>query len=246
MQKILLGFSIIIIGSCPVVIGAFDEPWKNPWMIIPAVLVLAALLYQAAQIFSTPGPSRLRDEVLVDLADTTHSSFDSIAEMAKKAPGAIAKSRAELYRQLAVELRTALKDSRERPRPRVQIFFVESATEDAPLRAELHACAGRRPRSEPFVAGTRRGDATFQFIEAGQSYLSHNVQEDPPDGWQGTTSGYMSFMSCPVVRDGTDGLGMVTVDFERPVALTAGDEAILRIFAGHVAVARSIELASQR
>ncbi|WP_140398371.1 GAF domain-containing protein [Brachybacterium massiliense] len=243
-QKGLSSLSIIIIGVCPVVIGSFDEPWRNLWLVCLGVLVLLALVWQSSQILFTPGPSKWRDQILLGLADTTQATFESIARMAQKTPGAIARSRADQYDKLAGELRAALMDRHRRPR--VQIFLVAPSTEGVPVRVEPDGHAGRRPKSDPFIAGTPRGDATLAFIEHGQSYLSHNVQDDPPDGWQGTTSGYQSFMSCPVVRDGTDGLGMVTVDFERPVTLTAGDEAILRLFAGHVAVARSIELASQR
>lgn len=239
-KKIVSGITLIVVGVFPVMIGAIDKPWSSLWAWALVVAVLLALGTQAALLIFDPGPEAKRSQILADLADTTRATFDSMGSMARSTPGEITRSRAERYNKLASELRAAL--LLRHGRARVQIFLVAPHVSGQPVRADVDGFAGRLPRSAPFVAGSPRGEAALKFISNGQSYISKDVDKDPPAGWQGTTSGYQSFMSCPVVSSADDGLGMVTVDFQDPTPLTEGDEAIMQIFAGHIAVARSIEM----
>lgn len=239
-KKAISGISLIAVGVLPVIIGMIDTPWLNPWAWALGGVVLLALVAQSVLLIFNPGPEATRSQILADLADTTRATFDSMGSMARSTRGEITRSRAERYNKLASELRAAL--LHRHGRARVQIFLLAPDVSGQPVRAVVDGFAGRRPRSGPFVADSPRGEAALRFISEGQSYISKNVDKDPPAGWQGTTSGYQSFMSCPVVSSANDGLGMVTVDFQDPTPLTEGDEAIMQIFAGHIAVARSIEM----
>ena len=85
------------------------------------------------------------------------------------------------------------------------------------------AHTGRGVTPGAFLSGTARGDAALDFVtEQTKSLLYPDLDQDRPPGYEGTMSGYRTFLAVPIwVRDIV--YGMVTADAPEPNTLTDGD-----------------------
>lgn len=88
---------------------------------------------------------------------------------------------------------------------------------------QVHAGRSGRP-SHIFTVGTPAGDAVFKMIDNGERRYCPDVSTHPPPGWQGTQSGYKTFVSVSV-RAVTRPWGMLTLDALEPGDLRLEEEA---------------------
>ncbi len=115
---------------------------------------------------------------------------------------------------------------------RVVVFKISDAG-DAMLP---YAQAGRQDRPGPFERGTARGDKAFAVLEGSRPYvIVENLDHVDPEEWQGTGTGYRTFISAPI-RSADEGLGLLTVDAPVASALDARHGSTLVLFAAAVGV----------
>ena len=86
-----------------------------------------------------------------------------------------------------------------------------------------HSGRGERPRT--FEAGTPRGDAALDFISAKQKSFYPDLTKKKPAGYDGTMSGYETYISVPIWTD-TGVYGMVTLDAPKADSFDEGDVAL--------------------
>lgn len=101
-----------------------------------------------------------------------------------------------------------------------------------PRRLEPNKHFGRSvPPHSSFVSGAPSGDAALEMLETGGRRYCRDVNQDPPPGWAGTTSGYQTFVAVPVSAGG-ECYGMLTVDALAPGDLAQEEESgLVDVFA---------------
>ena len=110
-----------------------------------------------------------------------------------------------------------------------------------PKRLDPTEFAGRAGApSTIFVAGNAAGDAAVDMVLADEERLVHDVESDPPPGWDPSTNReYRTFIAVSVLA-GDTAYGMLTLDALEAGSLTSEDMALLRLMARVLAVAVSI------
>lgn len=111
-------------------------------------------------------------------------------------------------------------------------YFVLEGDQGVPTRLRFEQSAGRADASKSaFEAGTVAGDAAIAMVVNDERMFCRDVEAVPPEGWDGHTHAYRTFLSVPV-RGSDQGLGMLTVDAKSPGDLVlARDEPILVVLA---------------
>lgn len=106
------------------------------------------------------------------------------------------------------------------------------------------AVVGRGDSTQQFVAGTPRGDKAVGMVQRGDSLLMADVDEEDSDLYDGSRSGYRSFVSCSIyigTGPGIRAYGMLTVDAPEPNSFADTDRRIIQLLADHLAVAFAIK-----
>lgn len=108
---------------------------------------------------------------------------------------------------------------------------------------EVLEWVGRSGASPPreFRRGDARGDAAFHTIEQREPCFVRDVNDAAeiaalPGVYQGTRSGYRTFISAPIVDSGHS-YGMVTVDAPEPGDLLLADKHLVMLVADMLAIA---------
>lgn len=97
---------------------------------------------------------------------------------------------------------------------------------------------GRAP-SGPFVRGDGgRGDKAFEFIESNQGPKLVEDTKNADPGWQGSGSGYRSFIAAPIVNTAGH-LGMLTIDAPKAKAFTPEEKEVVALAANVLGIAFS-------
>jgi transcriptional regulator with GAF, ATPase, and Fis domain len=109
-------------------------------------------------------------------------------------------------------------------RVRANVFWVE---ESGNLVWLAHSGRGERPG--PFVRGTERGDAVFEFLARLRPEFFPNLKKRKPEGWEGTMEGYSTFVAVPIWSTGKV-FGMLTIDSPKAKSLVLEDQYILEMF----------------
>jgi membrane protein implicated in regulation of membrane protease activity len=126
----------------------------------------------------------------------------------------------------ASALATMVGEHVHRPRAVVYLLNIESN----PLTMDSIGHAGRGERPGPFEAGTPRGDAALEFLDGRRPAFYPNLDEAKPLGFEGTMSGYKSFISVPIWT-ATGVYGMVSLDAPKANLLNDGDLALTELTA---------------
>lgn len=109
-------------------------------------------------------------------------------------------------------------------RVRACYFKLRDADAAQPRRLVPGLWSGRAPSPRHvFTEGSLDGDAVLAMLDHQQRRFHRDVHTDPPPGWEGTTSGYRTFVSVPVVA-GERCYGMFTVDTLQPGDLDDEEE----------------------
>jgi hypothetical protein len=113
-------------------------------------------------------------------------------------------------------------------RPRAVVYSLN--IESIPLTMESIGHAGRGERPGPFEASTPRGDAALEFLDGRRPAFYPNLDDERPLGFEGTMSGYKTFISVPIwTANGV--YGMVSLDAPNANSLDGGDLALAELTA---------------
>ncbi|WP_309067535.1 GAF domain-containing protein [Microbacterium sp.] len=113
-------------------------------------------------------------------------------------------------------------------RPRAAVYLLNTDSDPVTMESIGHAGRGEKPR--PFEAGTVRGDAALDFLELRRTAFYPNLRRRKPDGYEGTASGYDTFISVPIWTD--NGVyGMVSLDAPKAGSLDDSDVALTELTA---------------
>ncbi|GAA2074037.1 GAF domain-containing protein [Microbacterium hatanonis] len=111
-------------------------------------------------------------------------------------------------------------------RPRAVVYLLYSD----PTRMESIGHGGRGERPRPFEADTPRGDAALDFLDAKTTASYPNLDKVKPAGYEGTGSGYKTFISVPIwTANGV--YGMVSLDAPKANSFDDGDVALTELTA---------------
>ena len=156
---------------------------------------------------------KLRDE-LMPLASTT-------ADMARQ-PLAVRQAH---FRAVSATAAAALRSvvGEHVSRPRAVVYLLNADNGTVSMDSIGHSGRGERPRT--FEAGTPRGDAALDFISAKQKSFYPDLTKKKPAGYDGTMSGYETYISVPIWTD-TGVYGMVTLDAPKADSFDEGDVAL--------------------
>jgi GAF domain-containing protein len=92
-----------------------------------------------------------------------------------------------------------------------------------------------------FEEGTPAGDAAIGMVLDDEDRICEDIATDPPPGWDSTKErDYRTFVSVSVIA-GDTAYGMLTLDALDPGDLTRDDMRLLRLMAGALAVALSVQ-----
>lgn len=111
-------------------------------------------------------------------------------------------------------------------RLRANIYLLDADSQ----QMESLAHTGRGERPQPFVAGTPRGDNALEFVAGTKTAFYPDLRRERPDGYDGTMSGYDTFIAVPIWTDNGH-YGMVTVDAPAAGSLTLGDVSLAELVA---------------
>ncbi|MBB0997693.1 GAF domain-containing protein [Dietzia maris] len=89
-----------------------------------------------------------------------------------------------------------------------------------------------------FTEGTEAGDAALAMVDELGTYFCHDVDSDPPKGWNGSGKDYRTFISVTVAANDVP-YGMLTLDSPDPGDLTEQDRRMLTVLAALLGVALS-------
>lgn len=106
------------------------------------------------------------------------------------------------------------------------------------------AAVGRGDSTHEFVSGTPRGDKAVGMVQRGDSLLMPDVNDADSTLYDGSRSGYRSFVSCAIYSGTGPGIrayGMLTVDAPEPNSFTDPDIRIIQLLADQLAVAFAIK-----
>ena len=167
-----------------------------------------------------------KQEQLVKLRDEFMRFASTTADMALQP---LEERQAYLKTVAAVAasaLATMVGEHVHRPRAVVYLLNIESS----PLTMESIGHAGRGERPGPFEAGTPRGDAALEFLDGKRPAFYPNLEDEKPLGFEGTMSGYKTFISVPIwTANGV--YGMVSLDAPRANLFNDGDLALTELTA---------------
>lgn len=127
------------------------------------------------------------------------------------------------------------------PRLRANYFKLEYSTRTGdPYLVEAGSTANP-PRSRfDLMQSGEEADALLHMLAAGEYVFTHNCMTHPPSGFDNTRSrSYETFISA-AATDGSDVVGMLTVDSPLAGSLTEADAVLVRLIATIVAIADSI------
>jgi len=120
----------------------------------------------------------------------------------------------------------------------------DASTGSRQLAVETHT--GRRGKPKPFTEGDGgRGDAVFEWLEAGAPLFVADLAVEQLPGWQGSGKGYKTFISAPVTVDGVP-KGMLTIDAPTPGDLDETDSSLVESLAALVGVAFALHTPKDR
>lgn len=176
--------------------------------------------------------------LLVKLRDEYMKWASTTADMARQAHERRHAYLAQVADSAATSLRSVVADHVHRPRAVVYLL----STDGHPYQMQPIGRSGRGEKPKPFTAGTPRGDAALAFID--KRATSHypdlaNRKKPKPDGYDGTMSGYKTFIAAPIWTE-TGVYGMVTLDAPIPKVFNDGDVALVELTAEMMSIAFEI------
>lgn len=126
------------------------------------------------------------------------------------------------------------------PRLRANFFKLEYAPDDSAYLVEAGSTA--TPPRQRFDLSTpgEEADALLEMLATGEYVFTRDCMLDPPKGFDGSRPrSYRTFISASAT-DGSEVMGMVTVDSPEIGSLTEGDAVLVRLIATVIAVADAI------
>lgn len=226
-------------GAAQLLTVARAEPdpalgWLWTFAAVAVFLVSLTVAIVAKVIESRRGLtiSKAREKQLVQLRDQLMPMASTTADMARH-PLAEREPYLESVAKVAASaLASAVGDHVDRPR--AVVYLLDASTPPS-MRSIGHSGRGERPR--PFIAGTARGDAALNFLDGRRHAFFEDLNSGTmPDGYDGTMSGYKTFISVPIWTE-SGVYGMVTLDAPVPKSLDAGDVALAEIVAEFMSAA---------
>ncbi|MFJ3454554.1 GAF domain-containing protein [Curtobacterium sp. NPDC090223] len=129
---------------------------------------------------------------------------------------------------------------------RVVVYRLKAEPRTGSRELAVENSHGRRGKPKPFKEGDDgRGDAVFSWLEDSASLFVADLTVAQLPGWRGSGKGYKTFISAPVVIDGTP-KGMLTVDAPTPGDLDETDRGLVESLAALVGVAFALHTPRDR
>jgi GAF domain-containing protein len=204
-------------------------------------LVLAAIISETAQQVGLARRRAAERPLRDQFHESIRDALKPIAEYIEQLPALPTAARLERLRTATFAAATALVwELRTVECIRANVFAL--VQDDDPERMEWMAHAGRGDTPRPFIEGTTRGDAALKFIQEDNPAFYPDLDREHPVGWEGSGSGYRTFISVPVFTE-NNRYGIVTVDAPKPGALSLGDRYFVEVVAELMAVAFEVATA---
>ncbi|WP_375237264.1 GAF domain-containing protein [Microbacterium schleiferi] len=240
----VISASVPVVGSFAgaqlIAWGIRDTTGIQAWLFVAggACVVAAVVVTVAAKIVEhRRGTSidKARRKQLVKLRDEVMPFASTTADMARQ-PHHIRQAYLKTTAQTAA---TALRSvvAEHVARPRAVVYLLNADSEPVSMDSIAHSGRGERPR--PFVQGTPRGDAALSFIEKKAVGFYPDLQKKRPAGYDGTMSGYNTYISVPVWTE-SGSYGMVTLDAPKAGSFDDGDVALVELMAEMMSIAFEI------
>ena len=220
-------------------------PGAGPWgwllFVAGVVAIIIAVAMEVTRLHRENRRLATRDGSQARERDERHSrvrdALVPIAELTAQLPALTVGDRRIRLQGIAQAATTALYMliSSHAHGVRANVFDLESN----PDRMTWLAHTGRGQAPGPFLTGTPRGDAAFDFITKLSAVRYANLAEAAPKGYGGTRGDYQTFISAPIWTDEMI-FGMLTVDASNPGSLTLGDMAIVELVAEMLAAAFAV------
>lgn len=197
-------------------------------------LILIAITIQVIQIHNESTHRKTIDEERISLRREIRDALLPIPELIAQLPALSLNDRTLRLQGIAQACATALYMlvSPHSPEVRANVFTLE----ENPDRMVWLAHVGRGETPRVFESGTPRGDAALKFITELQPAYYADLSRKRPVGYEGSMSGYKTFISSPM-WSGDSVYGMVTIDSPERRTLTKGDQFLLELVAELMATA---------
>ncbi|MCZ1075110.1 GAF domain-containing protein [Rhodococcus sp. A5(2022)] len=243
---ILLCQALPIAGSAIVPFGFPVKDWGDRVTIAIGVLLVAigVVIITAREVHK----SRQETEAAAREASLSDAVFDAkaalwtaykdalqpVAELLAAMPSMSKPDRKSQLKAVALQSVNAIQlllDDVDRMR--VVVYQIV----DGNGRMEKLCYAGRSGTPpQPFVPGNPRGDLAIQMVLAGETVFTPDIDQEPPEQYQGSMKGYKTFISS-AITNGQDAYGMITVDAPNAGDLVETHKQIVMLFADLLAIA---------
>jgi GAF domain-containing protein len=209
-------------------------PTWAPWVVV-LVLTAIGIWSQIAKVVRDVRRDAEAANFRVQLRDALLPVTSLVADMD---PGASQLVRREQVKTAATATVAGIGQliSPHSKRLRANVFWIDPDADGEVAALVWLAHAGRGERPEPFVQGTARGDAAFEYLVRVEAQYYADLRRSRPPGYQGSESGYRTFISVPVWATGRV-FGMITVDSPQQRSLTLEDLYVVEMFADVMSIA---------
>lgn len=172
--------------------------------------------------------------LLQDVSQAVWSFSNRLGQVSVKTPAARRENQDSLINELATELRAIMHERHEKVR--VSFFIMNNGEAGERIMKPFPKGRARdTPRAFEENDGGR-GSAAFNYAGGGAPLICNDVDEHPPEGWEGTESDYAAFVSCPLAIE-DQAYGMVSVDSPAKGTFSEDDRAIVMNFAAQASLA---------
>jgi hypothetical protein len=242
MSKRRGGLAWTVISAVVPVVGSFAGAQLIAWALrdttgvqgwlwaggVASVIAAVGVTVATKVVEHRRGPSieKAKRNQLVRLKDELMPFASTTADMARQPHNVRAVYLKNAANTAATALRSIVGDHVTRPRA---VVYLLNADND-PVSMDSIAHGGRGERPGPFIAGTARGDAALSFIDKKAVGFYPDLPRKRPSGYDGTMSGYETFISVPIWTD-TGVYGMVTLDAPKAYSFNDGDVALIELVA---------------
>jgi hypothetical protein len=197
-------------------------------------LLLGAIAVQIAQVYKESKRTKTLDEERATLRREIRDALKPIPELIAQLPALGYGDRALRLQGIAQACAAALYMLVSPTATEVRAVVYTLA--ENPDRMVWLAHVGRGETPRPFTSGTPRGDAALDFITTLRPAFYPDLSRIRPPGYEGTMSGYETFISVPIWSDESV-YGMVTIDSPLRRCLTIGDQYLVELVADLLATA---------